>query len=84
MFIISHRYNICYISNNICTNIIPYCHAQEPASDIWAYADLGPLITFVENAIEHGVLQYDPLIPVSATPSREVFERVRARWEGQH
>ena len=63
---------------------MPPCHTQEPASDIWAYADLGPLVAFVNKAITQGVLQRDPLIPVSATPSREVFEQVRARWEGHH
>ena len=52
---------------------------QEPPPGLWDHGDMQPLLAFVENAIQQGLLRYDPLIPVSATPSREVFERVRAR-----
>lgn len=53
---------------------------KEPPPGLWDHGDMQPLLAFVENAIQQGLLRYDPLIPVSATPSREVFERVRARW----
>lgn len=56
--------------------------AQEPPADAWTPADLQPLVDFVENAILQGKLLRDPLIPVSVEPSKEVFERVRDRWEG--
>eukprot|EP00435_Cladocopium_sp_Y103_P073230 s278_g42.t2 len=62
---------------------MPPCHAQEPASDIWAFADLGPLISFVEKAIEYGRLQRDPLIPVSAARSSSSVDSFQADDELQ-
>jgi hypothetical protein len=57
------------------------CTSQEPPSDMWQYANLEPLVALVENAINQGRLSRDPLIPIQITPSKEVFENVRARWE---
>lgn len=54
---------------------------REPPSDMWQYANLEPLVALVENAINQGRLSRDSLIPIQITPSKEVFENVRARWE---
>lgn len=57
--------------------------AQDPPACVWDHADLEPLVIFIQDAIREKKLRPDPLVPVQVTPSREVFEQVRARWEGQ-
>ena len=57
------------------------CISQEPPSGMWQHANLEPLVALVESAIKQGRLSRDPLIPIQITPSKEVFENVRARWE---
>ena len=56
--------------------------SKEPPVGIWEYADLGPVVAFVESAIAQGKLKRDPLIPVQVAPSKEVFDRVMASWGG--
>ena len=56
--------------------------SKEPPVGIWDYADLGPVVAFVEVAIKQGKLKHDPLIPVQIAPSKEVFDRVMASWGG--
>ncbi|CAK9081892.1 unnamed protein product [Durusdinium trenchii] len=56
---------------------------REPPLGLWDRADLRPVVAFLEHVISQGKLRRDPLVPVQIAPSREVFERVRARWRGE-
>ena len=70
---------ICLFSAFVKQNLV----LKEPPLGLWDRADLRPVVAFLEHVISQGKLRRDPLVPVQIAPSREVFERARARWRGE-
>ena len=53
-----------------------------PSPDIWRHADLEPLVRFIQRAIDDGVFQPDPLVPVQIEPCERAVYKARTRYLG--
>jgi len=49
---------------------------EPPAGADWKYAELEPLVSFINQAIGEGRFKPDPLIPVQISPCRQTYQRL--------